>query len=87
MTYVGHPLADELPDDPEREDLREQLRVPVAGPVVALLPGSRMSELEQMGEVFLRTAALIAEKLGEVTFLVPPSPARRATSSRARASA
>ena len=71
VTYVGHPLADALPDDPEPADLREQLRVPPAGPVVALLPGSRMSELEQMAETFLRTAALIAERLGEVTFLVP----------------
>lgn len=71
VTYVGHPLADELPDDPQPADLREQLRIPVAGPVIALLPGSRMSELAYMGEVFLRAAALIAEKLGEVTFLVP----------------
>ena len=71
VTYVGHPLADELPDDPQRADLREQLRIPVAGPVIALLPGSRMSELQYMGEVFLRAAGMIAEKLGEVTFLVP----------------
>lgn len=71
VTYVGHPLADELPDDPQREDLREQLRVPLAGPVVAMLPGSRMSELQHMAEIFLRTAALMADKLGEATFLIP----------------
>ena len=58
-------LADSLPDDPERGKLREQLRVPVAGTVIALLPGSRMCELEHMAELFMRTAALVAEKLGE----------------------
>jgi lipid-A-disaccharide synthase len=71
VTYVGHPLADALSFDPDKTGLREQLRIPVPGPVVALLPGSRISELEQMAEVFLRTAALIAEKLLGVTFLVP----------------
>ena len=71
VTYVGHPLADELPDDPPREELREQLRVPVSDPVVTLLPGSRISELEQMAEVFLRASALIADRLGDVTFLIP----------------
>lgn len=71
VTYVGHPLADQLPDDPQRADLREQLRVPIAGPIMALLPGSRMSELAQMAEPFLRAARLIADKLDDVTFLIP----------------
>lgn len=70
-TFVGHPLADTLPVDPERAKLREQLRVPIAGTVVALLPGSRVSELEQMAELFMRTAALIAQKLDGATFLLP----------------
>jgi lipid-A-disaccharide synthase len=71
VTYVGHPLADVLAHNPEHTALREQLRVPVAGPVVALLPGSRMSELEHMAELFLRTAVLIADKLQGATFLLP----------------
>lgn len=71
VTYVGHPLADELPENPPQAELRDQLRVPIAGPIIALLPGSRMSELEHMTEVFLRAAALIAERISGVMFLVP----------------
>lgn len=71
VTYVGHPLAEILARLPPRAALREQLRLPAAAPVVALLPGSRVAELEQLADLYLDTAARIAEALPDALFLVP----------------
>lgn len=71
VTYVGHPLADMLPEEPDREAARLQLKIVRPGPVLALLPGSRVSELTAMADLFVRTAQLIAEKLPRAQFLVP----------------
>lgn len=71
VTYVGHPLADILPEEPDREAARVQLKITRPGPVFALLPGSRVSELTAMAELFVRTAQLIAQKLPHAQFLVP----------------
>jgi lipid-A-disaccharide synthase len=69
--YVGHPLADLLAGFPGQAAMREQLRLPRSGKVIALLPGSRVSELEQMGGLFVDTALHIAAKVPEAVFLVP----------------
>ncbi|HET8610619.1 MAG TPA: lipid-A-disaccharide synthase [Burkholderiales bacterium] len=69
--FVGHPLADMLHDYPSREMVREQLRLRADVPVVALLPGSRQSEIELMAESFIGAARHIADALPETRFLVP----------------
>jgi lipid-A-disaccharide synthase len=69
--YVGHPLADMLPNKPDRDGAREQFKVPRARAVIALLPGSRQSELKHMARLFIDTAKLIHKQLGNVQFLVP----------------
>lgn len=69
--FVGHPLADQLPEEPDRAAAREQFRLPEAAPVIALLPGSRESELQAMADLFVQTAQLIARQLPGVHFLVP----------------
>jgi lipid-A-disaccharide synthase len=71
VRYVGHPLADLLAELPAIEAVREELRVRVGVPVFALLPGSRVSELQNMADVFVQTAMLISERLPEARFLVP----------------
>jgi lipid-A-disaccharide synthase len=71
VAYVGHPLADMLGDIPGMRAAREQLRLPVSARIVALLPGSRVSELEQMAELFAAAAAKIAEADQDVLFLAP----------------
>ncbi len=70
-TYVGHPLADQIPLDPDREDARAQLRLPRAAPAVALLPGSRMSELEAHADLFIDTATRLAARHPGARFFVP----------------
>jgi lipid-A-disaccharide synthase len=71
VSFVGHPLADLLPEQPDRQGAREQFRLSSAHTVVALLPGSRVSEVDYMGELFIRTAQLIHRQLRNVHFLVP----------------
>lgn len=71
VAYVGHPLADMLGDFPGMQAARRQLHLPAAARVVALLPGSRVSELEQMAELFVATAAKIAAAVPNVLFLAP----------------
>ena len=69
--YVGHPLADILPEAPERQAAREQLRLQSNATVITLLPGSRQSELKAMADLFIQTAAQLAAKLPQAQFLVP----------------
>ena len=71
VAYVGHPLADEIPEKGATQAMKEQLRVPAGRKVVALLPGSRQSELRYMASTFVRTAKLIAERQPQAHFLVP----------------
>lgn len=71
VTFVGHPLADEVPEIPDRELARDQFRLPLSAPVFALLPGSRRGELEQHAGLFLDTAKLILQQLPDARFLVP----------------
>jgi lipid-A-disaccharide synthase len=71
VAYVGHPLADLTSDDNGTTAAREQLKLPATRKVIALLPGSRQSELHYMAECFVRTAKLIATRQPAVHFLVP----------------
>jgi lipid-A-disaccharide synthase len=71
VTYVGHPVAEILSQMPGRAAAREQLRVPATAKIVALLPGSRVSELQQMADLFLDTADLVAASVPDIRFLVP----------------
>lgn len=71
VTYVGHPLAEMLSPIPARAAAREQLRLPAAAKIIALLPGSRVSELEQMADLFIETASQVAAGVPDAQFLVP----------------
>jgi lipid-A-disaccharide synthase len=76
--FVGHPKASELSPDDEPGPLREALGLPVGGPVVALLPGSRGSEVSRLAPVFADAAALIHARNNEVRFVLPVASARLA---------
>jgi lipid-A-disaccharide synthase len=71
VRYVGHPLADMLEELPPVEAVREELRIATHIPVVAMLPGSRVSELENMAELFVRTAVKLNEAIPGIRVLVP----------------
>jgi len=71
VEFVGHPLTDILDQVPGRTAAREQLRLPASATVIALLPGSRQSELEHMADLFVQTAKMINECAPHMLFLVP----------------
>lgn len=70
-TFVGHPMADLLPERPDREAMREQMRLPKQGLVIAMLPGSRQVEVKAMGSLFVQAARAILEQKPDAHFLVP----------------
>lgn len=71
VAYVGHPLADILPERPKRIEMRETMRIPLKARVFALLPGSRQSEVKHLAHVFIETAKLILRQIPDARFLVP----------------
>ena len=70
-TYVGHPLADVIPLDPKKDEAKAQLRLPARKLIVALLPGSRRSELRHMAVAFLLAAHRFRQEVPEVHFVCP----------------
>ena len=71
VTYVGHPLADLIPDEPDKAAARAELRLPAGKRILAFLPGSRRSELEYMGDLFVLTARRLLQDLPQAHFVAP----------------
>lgn len=71
VSFVGHPMADEIPFETKQAEVREKLGIDVKRAVFALLPGSRQSELEYMADTFVQTAEEIHKMLPMALFLVP----------------
>jgi lipid-A-disaccharide synthase len=69
--YVGHPLADELPLVPDRGAARAALGFAPGEPLLALLPGSRGSEVALLGPLFLQAAELLSRRMPELRFAIP----------------
>ena len=70
-SYVGHPLADMLADFPAKDVVRASLNLAADAPVFALLPGSRVSELQALADLFAATAKLIRDAIPEARFVTP----------------
>nr|WP_046003960.1 lipid-A-disaccharide synthase [Pseudoalteromonas rubra]KJZ11687.1 lipid-A-disaccharide synthase [Pseudoalteromonas rubra] len=70
-TFVGHTLADEIPLDVDVSAARAQLGLKDSDTVLALLPGSRGSEVSQLSETYLLTAKALADKIPNLKILVP----------------
>lgn len=69
--YVGHPLADSIPLEVDAAAARRALDIAAQSPVVALLPGSRASEIEHLAAPFLATAAWLHERRPDLRFVMP----------------
>ena len=76
-TYVGHPLANVIPMQPDRAAAREALGLPLEVPVLALLPGSRRSEVAYLASVFIQAAALVKQARTAIKIVIPAVPALR----------
>ena len=82
-TYVGHPLANVIPMKPDRAGARLQLGLLPEDQVVALLPGSRGSEVRNLAARFFQAALLLQQQRPAVKFVVPAIPALKAEIERA----
>jgi lipid-A-disaccharide synthase len=77
-SYVGHPLADAIPLEVPRSAGRAALGLAPADPVVAVLPGSRRSEIEYIGPRLLGAAAEMQRRRPGLRFVLPVAPGLRA---------
>ena len=77
-TYVGHPLANIIPLVPDRSGARRSLGLSEDDEVVALLPGSRKSEIQHLALRFFQAAVLMQKARPSLQFMVPAVPALKA---------
>lgn len=86
-TYVGHPLAGVIPLQPDRQAARTALGLSAEATVLALLPGSRQSEVKYLALRMFQAAVLVRSAYGAIECIVPVMPAlRSAVEAAARAS-
>ncbi|MBU0902181.1 lipid-A-disaccharide synthase [Pseudomonas sp. MIL19] len=79
VRFVGHPLADTIPQQADRAAAREALNLASDQPVVALMPGSRGGEVSRLGGLFLDAAVRLRTLRPGIQFVLPcSSPERRA---------
>ena len=69
--FIGHTMADAIPLKPNRDDACQLLNLDPTQRYVAILVGSRGSEVEFLSEPFLQTAQLLHQRYPDVKFLVP----------------
>ena len=86
-TYVGHPLANVIPLEPDKTAARAALGLDASDRVLALLPGSRSSEIQHLALGFFQAAALVKQAQPAIKLIVPAVPALRSAIERAAAQA
>ncbi len=69
--FVGHPLADRFALVSDRVGARDTLQLPQQAPVLAVLPGSRLSEVDRLGRVFIDAAQRVAAALPGLRVVIP----------------
>lgn len=69
--FVGHPLADRFPLVPDRDAARRELGLTADAPVLAVLPGSRPSEIHRLGAIFMEAARRIAAEVPGLQIVIP----------------
>ena len=69
--FVGHPMADAIPMESERNEARTTLGLPSSAPVLAVLPGSRLGEIGRLGPAFFEAAWQACERMPHLHIVVP----------------
>ena len=78
--FVGHPLADQIALQPDRAAARRELGLPAAARVIAVMPGSRVAEVQRLGSDFAATARQLASALRPAPHFVAPMASARVAS-------
>jgi lipid-A-disaccharide synthase len=80
-TYIGHPLAEQIPLEPDVAAARRELGLPLDAQVVTVMPGSRMSEIKYLAEPFTATVKLLTARArsdnSAIRFIAPMAGARQ----------
>lgn len=71
VAFVGHPLADRIPLEPDTQTARQALELNNDAPVLAILPGSRHGEIERLGTLFLEAARWIQTRRPDLQLVIP----------------
>jgi lipid-A-disaccharide synthase len=71
VTYVGYPLAEVIPMEPDVKAARSSLQLEQEATVVAILPGSRISELKYNSAPFVEAAKILVRRDPKIRFVVP----------------
>lgn len=71
VVFVGHPLADMIPMEPDTFAARRNLGLNEDAPVMAILPGSRGAEVERLGGLFLEAARWIQSRRPDLQLAIP----------------
>ena len=77
VTYIGHPLAETIPLEPDVAGARATLGMPADARVVTIMPGSRMGELKFLAVPFVQAARLLAARDPQLRFVIPMAGARQ----------
>lgn len=77
VTYIGHPLAEVIPLQPDVGAARARLGLAADARVVTIMPGSRMGELKYLALPYLQAAQLLAARDPGLRFVVPMAGARQ----------
>jgi lipid-A-disaccharide synthase len=70
-SYVGHPLADDIPLEPDVPGARRALGLAEGGPIIAVLPGSRRSEINLIGPTFFDAMQIMQQREPGLRFVMP----------------
>jgi lipid-A-disaccharide synthase len=71
VTYIGHPLAEMIPLQPDVAAARRALGILDAARVVTVMPGSRMGEIKYLTEPFVRAVRILAQRDPQLVFITP----------------
>ncbi len=77
VTYVGHPFADAIPLHPERQQARQKIGLAAHTPLLAVMPGSRLSELHYIAPAFIAAMKLLHQQRPQLEFVVPMAGTRQ----------
>lgn len=71
VEYVGHPLLDAIPEKMDRADIRRDMNLPGADPVLAILPGSRKEEVQNLLPIMIGAAEILSSRLPDLRCIIP----------------
>lgn len=71
VTFVGHPMADEITGTEDGAEFRQQFGLTSNETVIGILPGSRRSEIDRLAQIFLLAAERLRDVRADVRFVTP----------------